>query len=83
MGERIDELKGNVKAGVGKLTGDARTEVDGRGEAQSARAKRKAKGAFQKAGGSLKEGVGDMLGNEQMESQGKADRLKGEARQSG
>jgi uncharacterized protein YjbJ (UPF0337 family) len=83
MGERIDELKGNVKAGVGKLTGDKRTEADGRGEAQSARVKRKTKGAFQKAGGSLKEGVGDVLGNEQMEAQGKADRLKGEARQSG
>ena len=83
MGERMDELKGNVKGGVGKLTGDEQTEAEGRGEAQSARAERKTKGAFLETGGSLKEGAGDLLGNEQMEAEGKADRLKGEARHSG
>src|ERR1051325_5115265 len=36
MNERIDETKGNIKEGFGKLTGDRETEAEGRAEHDTA-----------------------------------------------
>lgn len=83
MGDRIDELKGNVKGGWGKLTGDERTEAEGRAEADKAKAMRETKGAVEQAGGSVKEGVGKLTDSEQLEAEGKAERLGGKAKQAG
>ncbi len=83
MGDRIDEMKGDVKEGWGKLTGNERVEAEGEAEADTARAKRHAKGALEEAGGHLKEGVGHALGDESLEAQGKADRLRGASKRTG
>ena len=45
MGERFDEAKGNLKQGLGKLTGNTDMETEGRAESDTARAKRQVKGA--------------------------------------
>ncbi|HLH26988.1 MAG TPA: CsbD family protein [Chloroflexota bacterium] len=83
MGDRVDELKGNVKEDWGKLTGNERVEAEGRAEADKARTMRETKGAVEQAGGSVKEGVGQLIGDERLEAEGKADRLSGKAKQSG
>lgn len=83
MGERMDELKGRVKQGVGKVTGDEQTRAEGHAEAESAEKRRKAKGKVQEVGGRVQEGVGDVLDNKRMEAEGRANRLKGETRQAG
>jgi uncharacterized protein YjbJ (UPF0337 family) len=83
MGDRTDELKGNVKQGWGKLTGDERTEAEGEAQATKAKAARETKGALQQAGGSIKEGVGRVTGDEALEAEGKADRLRGKSKQAG
>jgi uncharacterized protein YjbJ (UPF0337 family) len=83
MGDRMDEMKGNVKEGWGKVTGDKDTEAEGRAESDAAEARRETKGAMQEAGGNIKEGVGKVIGNEQMQAEGKADQLKGKGRQAG
>jgi uncharacterized protein YjbJ (UPF0337 family) len=80
MGDRIDEMKGNVKEGWGKLTGDRRTEAEDEAEADAARAKRETKGALEEAGGHIKEGIGHALGDRSLEAEGKADRLRGAAK---
>ena len=81
MGDRLDETKGNVKEGLGKLTGNRRVKAEGKSQAGSARAKRETKGALQEAGGSVKEGVGKLTGNERLEAEGKAQRLGGRSKQ--
>src|SRR6187200_850817 len=64
MGDRMDEMKGNVKEGVGKLTGNERLEAEGDAQADAAKARRETKGAMRQAGGKVKEAVGDLTGNE-------------------
>ncbi|HEY7065764.1 MAG TPA: CsbD family protein [Chloroflexota bacterium] len=83
MGDRVDELKGDVKEGWGKLTSNERVEAEGRAEHHKAKAMRETKGALQQAGGSVKEGVGGVVGDERLEAEGKADRLGGKAKQMG
>jgi uncharacterized protein YjbJ (UPF0337 family) len=83
MGDRLDELKGNLKEGVGEVTGNRRLEAEGETEADTARAKRKTKGALSETGGSVKEGIGRALGSERLEAEDAADRLKGKAERKG
>ena len=83
MSDRMDELKGNVKEGVGKLTGNERLEAEGDAEADAAKARRETKGHLRETGGRVKEGVGDLVDNESLEAEGKADRLRGKAERLG
>jgi uncharacterized protein YjbJ (UPF0337 family) len=83
MSERIDEAKGKVKEGVGKVTDNERLEAEGRSEAAAAKAKRETKGAANQVKGSVKEGVGDLTDNERLQAEGTADRLKGDAQRKG
>ena len=80
MGDRLDETKGNVKEGLGKLTGNRRVKAEGKSQAGSARAKRETKGALQEAGGSVKEGVGKLTGDRRTEAEGKTDQAKGDVK---
>ncbi len=82
MSDRMDELKGNVKEGVGKLTGNERMEAEGDAEADAAKARRETKGAAREAGGTIKEKLGDVTGSERTEAEGKADKLRGKAERS-
>ncbi len=79
MSDRIEELKGRVKEGVGKITGNERLEAEGDAQAEVARGDRKAKGAAREAGGVIKETVGKITGDEVIEAEGKAERLRGKA----
>jgi uncharacterized protein YjbJ (UPF0337 family) len=83
MGDRIDELKGNVKQGVGKATGDKDLEAEGHAEHDAAHAKREAKGVGNQVKGSVEEGVGKLTGDEEMRARGTADRLKGDTQRAG
>jgi len=83
MSDRMDELKGNVKEGVGKLTGNERMEAEGDAQADAAKAGRETKGAAREAGGSIKEKVGDLTGSERTEAEGKAGKLRGKAERAG
>lgn len=83
MSDRMDELKGNVKEGVGKLTGNERLEAEGDAEADAAKARRETKGAAREAGGAIKEKLGDVTGSERTEAEGKADKLRGKAERAG
>lgn len=83
MSDRIDELKGNLKEGLGDLTGNERLEAEGEVQADTARAKRKVKGALRQAGGAVKEGLGKLTGDEVTQVEGTAQKLRGEAEQAG
>ncbi|MEK7215250.1 MAG: CsbD family protein, partial [Chloroflexota bacterium] len=50
MSDRIEELTGRVKEGVGRITGDEELEAEGNAQAKVARADRKVKGAKLEAG---------------------------------
>lgn len=77
MADRIEELKGQVKEGAGKIAGNERLEEEGNAQAEVARATRKAKGAKQVVAGVIKETVGKITGDEATEAEGKAERLRG------
>ncbi len=83
MGDRMHEIKGNVKEGVGKVTGNEKLEAEGRVEHDSAHAAREAKGMGNQVKGQVEEGVGRMTGDEETEAHGVADRLKGDAQRAG
>jgi uncharacterized protein YjbJ (UPF0337 family) len=78
MGDRMDEMKGNLKKGVGKVTGDKELEAEGEAEHDTAEAARKAKGVGNQVKGSVEEGVGNITGDEEMRARGAADRIKGD-----
>ena len=83
MDERIREIKGNVKQGVGKVTGNAELEAEGRAEHDTAHAAREAKGMGNQVKGHIEEGVGRVTGDEETEARGVADRLKGDIQRAG
>ena len=83
MGDRMHEIKGDVKAGAGKLTGNEELEAEGRAEHDTAHAAREAKGMGNQVKGRVEEGVGRMTGDEETEARGMADRLKGDAQRAG
>jgi uncharacterized protein YjbJ (UPF0337 family) len=83
MGERIDEMKGNIKQGVGKATGNEKLEAEGRVEHDTARASREVKGAANQAKGHVEEGIGKMTSDEELRARGIADRLKGDVDRAG
>jgi len=79
MGDRVEELKGNVKKGVGKATGNEKLETEGEAEATGAKAARETKGAAREGRGTVKKGLGKLTGDEATEAEGKADQLRGKA----
>ncbi len=85
---KLDEIGGNIKQGIGNLTGNEQMQAEGRaqelegeGRQGAAKAVGTAKGMGEEAKGNLKQGVGDLTDNERMEAEGHADELQGEARQ--
>jgi len=83
MNDRLDELKGSVKQGAGKVTGDKDLEAEGEAEHDAARATRQAKGVGNQIKGSVEEGVGKLTGDDETRARGAADRLKGDAQRTG
>jgi uncharacterized protein YjbJ (UPF0337 family) len=83
MGDRMDELKGNIKEGAGKLTGDEEMQAEGQTEHDTAKAKREVKGAGNTVKGNVEEGLGKVTGDEEMRARGEADRIKGDTQRAG
>jgi uncharacterized protein YjbJ (UPF0337 family) len=83
MAERMDEAKGNIKQGIGKVTGDRDLETEGRAEHDTAKGKREVKGMGNQLKGSAEEGLGKVTGDEETRARGTADRLKGDAERTG
>lgn len=85
---KLDEVAGNIKQGVGNLTGNEHMEAEGRaqelgGESRQDFAKGvgTVKGMAQEAKGNLKQAFGDATDNERLEAEGRADELSGESKQ--
>ncbi len=77
-----DEIKGGLKKGLGKLTGDEGLEAEGTTQQKVGEAGRKAGGAARETKGSIKDTVGDALDSPTLEAEGKADRLRGKTERS-
>jgi uncharacterized protein YjbJ (UPF0337 family) len=78
MGDRIEETKGNIKEGLGKMTGNRDMQAEGRAEHDAAKARRHMKGAANQVKGSVEEGLGRVTGDDETRARGTADRLKGD-----
>jgi uncharacterized protein YjbJ (UPF0337 family) len=83
MGERIEEAKGNVKQGVGRVAGDPELEAEGKAQKDGAKAARETKGLGNQIKGSVEETVGKVTGDDETRARGAADRLKGDAQRAG
>ena len=83
MGNRTDELQGQIKQGVGSLTGNEEMEREGAAQAEQARLKRETEGAIDKAAGTVEETVGDVTDDTKTELKGKARQLEGDAKRAG
>ena len=83
MSDRVDEAKGNLKQGVGKVTGNRDMEAEGKAEHDSAEARREIKGAGNQVKGNVEEGLGKVTDDDEMRARGAADRLKGDAQRTG
>jgi uncharacterized protein YjbJ (UPF0337 family) len=79
----MDEAKGNVKQGFGKVTGNHEMEAEGKAEHESAVARRQMKGAANHVKGSVEEGLGKVTGDDETRARGTADRIKGDTQRSG
>jgi len=79
MAGRSDEIKGGLKEGLGKVTGDDALEAEGAAEKQSGRTRRKASGALHEAAGTVKRTVGDAIDSPTMEAEGEVERRRGQA----
>jgi uncharacterized protein YjbJ (UPF0337 family) len=83
MGDRVDETKGNLKEGFGKMTGNTEMQAEGQSEADAAKARREIKGAGNQVKGSIEEGLGKVTGDDEARARGTADRIKGDTQRAG
>jgi uncharacterized protein YjbJ (UPF0337 family) len=83
MGDRMEELKGSMKEGAGKITGDTELQAEGSAQHDAASSSREMKGIGNEVKGNLKEGLGALSGDEETRTEGEADRLKGTAQRIG
>jgi uncharacterized protein YjbJ (UPF0337 family) len=83
MGDRIDETKGSIREGIGKMTGKRDMEAEGRAEHDTAKARREVKGAANQVKGNVEEGLGRVTGDDETIARGTADRIKGDTQRAG
>ena len=83
MGDRIDELQGRTKEGVGNLTGNESMAREGEAEADAAKLGRETEGAVDKGVGKAQETLGDVLDDEEMEARGQARQVEGDIKRAG
>ena len=79
MAGRSEEIKGGLKEGLGKLSGDRALEAEGKGQKQSGRTRRKASGAVGEAIGNVKRAAGDALDSPTLRAEGAEDKARGRA----
>ena len=83
MGNRIVELQGQIKQGLGTLTSNEELERDGAAQTEQARSKRETDGAIDQAAGTVEEKVGDVTGDTETELKGKARQVEGNIERTG
>ena len=83
MGDRIDELQGKTKEGVGNLTGNEGMAREGEAEAGAAKLQRETEGAIDKGVGKVQETLGDVMNDEEMEARGEARQMEGDVKRAG
>ena len=83
MGNRIDELQGQIKQGLGSLTGNEDMEREGAEQTDQARMQREAEGAVDQATGKVEEKVGDVTDDPETELRGKARQTEGDIERAG
>ena len=83
MGDRMDELQGRAKEGIGNLTGNEGMAREGDAEADAAKLGREAEGAIDQGVGKAQEAVGDMIDDEDMEARGEARQMEGDLKRVG
>ena len=72
-----DELKGSLKEGLGKLTGDDALEAEGSTQKNMGTAERKVGGTLNEGKGSVKGAAGDALDSPSLKAEGVVDKVKG------
>lgn len=77
MAGGADELKGGIKQGLGKLTGDDALEAEGAAQKTGGEAARKVSGAVNEGKGSVKGAAGDALDSPSLKAEGLVDKVKG------
>ncbi len=83
MGDRVDEVKGGLKKGVGDLTGNEDMQREGAAEQEAAKAKRETEGAVDKGVGKVQEAWGDATDDPETEAKGQARQVEGDAKRAG
>jgi uncharacterized protein YjbJ (UPF0337 family) len=85
---KLDEVVGNVKQGLGNMTGNERMEAEGRAQELGGESRQDAaktvgtvKGMAEELKGNVKQGLGNMTDDERLQAEGRADELGGEAKQ--
>jgi len=73
------ELKGRLKEGVGKLTGNEKLEAKGRADKLEGRTKRRASALGNEVKGTTKQVAGKLTGDIDLEYEGKAQAKAGRA----
>ena len=81
--DRMDELKGRIKEGVGGLTDNEQQEAEGKAEAERARVGREVEGAADSATGAVQEGWGKLTGDASTEAEGKVRQAGGDIKRAG
>ena len=79
MAGRSDEIKGGLKKGLGKLTGDEALEAEGAAQKEGGKTRRKASGTMREATGNVKGAVGDLIDSPTMQAEGEGDKVRGKA----
>lgn len=80
---RLDEMKGQMKQGVGTLTGDDDMRHEGQAEAEAAKLERETEGAADKGVGKAQETAGSMTDDRETELKGKARQAEGDIERTG
>jgi uncharacterized protein YjbJ (UPF0337 family) len=83
MGNRIDELQGQIKQGVGTLMGNEELEREGATQSERARLQREADGALDQAAGKVEEKIGQATGDTGTQAKGKARQAEGDIERAG
>jgi uncharacterized protein YjbJ (UPF0337 family) len=75
-----EELKGNLKEGFGKLTGNEKLQAKGRADKLKGRTRRRASPLGDEIEGTAKQATGKTTGNIDLEFEGKAQAKAGRAK---
>ncbi len=83
MANRIDELQGQIKKGLGGLTGNEEMKREGEAQEQRAKLERETEGAVDQGVGKVHEVVGDVTDDTETKLKGKARQAEGDIERTG